>query len=382
MTVSSIERILGSRWGDRRGTALIAALHLPFVVAIAAFTIPRHDLSPADAALVVLAVLLIGALQLRHSLAATRGERPTAWLLSLAVLALAVYVPLWWFTWDWVPAQWFLMASAAMVLPRRLAVAAVVAPVVGTLVVLVVESLMVASTRETVLSTVYFSAVLLMGAVALYASARFVGVIEELQVNRAALAHVAVNRERLRISRDLHDLLGHSLSAVSLKGDLAVRLLDTDERAARAEIHSLTEVARTALRDIQAVARDEHAVSLETEIEAAAALLRAAGIDARVDAALPALARPVEAVLAWAVREGTTNILRHSDARACFITAGRRDGAVRLQLVNDGARGPEATGSGLAGLRARAEALSGSVDAGPVDEDGFRLVVEVPERGL
>lgn len=382
MTVSSIERILGSRLGDRRGTALIAALHLPFVVAIAAFSVPRHDLSPADAAIVVLAVLLIGALQLRHSLAATRGERPTAWLLSLAALALAVYVPLWWFTWDWVPAQWFLMASAAMVLPRRLAVTAVVAPVVGTLVVLVVESLRVVSTRETVLSTVYFGAVLLMGAVALYASARLVGVIEELQVNRAALAHVAVNRERLRISRDLHDLLGHSLSAVSLKGDLAVRLLDTDERAARAEIHSLTDVARTALRDIQAVARDQHAVSLETEIEAAAALLRAAGIDARVDAQLPALGRPVEAVLAWAVREGTTNVLRHSDARGCSITAGRSGGAVRLEMTNDGARGPEATGSGLAGLRARAEALSGSVDAGPVDEDGFRLVVEVPERGL
>lgn len=134
------------------------------------------------------------------------------------------------------------------------------------------------------------------------------------------------------------------------------------------------------LRDIQAVARDQHAVSLQVEIEAAAALLRAADIDARVDVHLPAPERRAEEVIAWAVREGTTNVLRHSDAAACSISAGRRGGAVFLEMTNDGARGPEAAGSGLAGLRARAEALAGSVVAGHIDDERFRLVVEIPER--
>ena len=381
MTISGIERLLGPDVGDRRATALTAALHLPFVVAIAAFVLPRHDVSPWGTALVLLSVLLIGGLQLRHSLAATRDERPRAWVLSFAVLALAVYVPLWWFTWDWAPAQWFLVASAAMLLPRALAVPVAAASIVGTLGVSATAIIREDGAREAVLYTAYLGAVLVMGAVALYASARLVGVIDELHGNRAALARVAVNRERLRISRDLHDLLGQSLSAVSLKGDLAVRLLEADEPAARAEIQSLTDVARNALRDIQAVARDGHAVSLGTEIEAAAALLRAAGIETRVDVHLPELTRGVEAVLAWAVRKGTTNILRHSDARECSLTAGRTGGVVRLRMTNDGAvRGNEATGSGLAGLRARAEARSGSVVAQHTGDGRFRLGVELPER--
>lgn len=381
VSMSGIDRVLASGGAARRNSVLIAALHLPFVVAIAAFILPRHDLSPGGAALAMATVVLIGGLQLRHSLAAVRGERPRAWLLSFAVLALAVYLPLWWFTWDWAPAQWFFVASAAMVLPRASAVPVAAASVLGTVVVAGIVVLRESSALEAALVAVYFSAVLVMGSVALYASARLVGVVEELHKNRTTLAHVAVNRERLRISRDLHDLLGHSLSAVSLKGDLAVRLLETDEPAARAEIQSLTDVARTALRDIQAVARDQHAVALGAEVDAAAALLRAAGIETRVDVHLPQLGRPAEAVLAWAAREGTTNILRHSDARTCTVTAGRGEGGVRLTMVNDGAtRAAEATGSGLAGLRARAEALSGSVAAERTDGDGFRLVVEIPER--
>jgi len=122
-------------------------------------------------------------------------------VLSFAVLALAVYVPLWWFTWDWAPAQWFLVASAAMLLPRALAVPVAAASIVGTLGVSATAIIREDGAREAVLYTAYLGAVLVMGAVALYASARLVGVIDELHGNRAALARVAVNRERLRISR-------------------------------------------------------------------------------------------------------------------------------------------------------------------------------------
>ena len=133
---------------------------------------------------------------------------------------------------------------------------------------------------------------------------------------------LAVGRERLRVSRDLHDLLGQSLSAVSLKGDLAIRLLHTDPDAARAEIDSLTDVARDALRGVRAITLEKHTVSLPAEIDGATVLLEAAGVQTRVEVALAALPMPVEEVLAWTVREGVTNVLRHSRASACAIRAG------------------------------------------------------------
>lgn len=374
-----LERVRDTVGGARPGRAFLVALHLPYLLAVAAFTILRRQLGLGESVVVVLLLLVIGGLQLRHSIAATRGERPRGWPVSFLALAAAVYAPIPSYTWDWAPAQWFLIASAAMVLPRALAWPAVVGPIVGTAAVSWNVIAAEADAREAALFVSYITAVLIMGAVALYASARLVGVIEELSATRSALARVAIDRERLRISRDLHDILGSSLSAVSLKGDLAVRLLETDPPTARSEIESLTEVARSALRDIQAVARDQHAVSLEREIDAAAALLRAAGVVVVVDVQLPALHRQVEEVIAWAVREGTTNILRHSDARGGSITAFREGSAVHLEVTNDGARGPQAAGTGLAGLRERAERLSGSVVSGYVDNERFRLMVELPE---
>jgi two-component system, NarL family, sensor histidine kinase DesK len=225
----------------------------------------------------------------------------------------------------------------------------------------------------------YWVVGLITGGMALYASARLVWVATELHATRVELAELAIGRERLRISRDLHDLLGQSLSAVSLKGELAKRLLGRDLRAAQAEIEDLTGVARDALRDMRAVTRDEHAASLRTEVDAAVGLLRAAGIEARIDLDTADLPPPMEQVFAWAVREGVTNMLRHSEARACSITCGRRDGIVRLELVNDGARGPAGGGSGLAGLAERARAVSGSVTAGYTGDRRFRLLVETPE---
>jgi len=368
-------------WHVRRAPWLLVALHVPFVVAAPLFTIARRpDMDAGTAALLVLAAVGLGGLQLRHSLAASQGRRPRRWPLSLAALLALAYVPLWWFTWDWAVSQWFVAASIAMLLRGRLAVLAL-APALGTAVVTVEETVAEhARPTQVIVFTLYQFVILLMGAVALYGSARLVQVFEELYAARIEAAELAVGRERLRVSRDLHDLLGQSLSAVSLKGDLAIRLLTTDAAAARAEIESLTGVARGALRDVRAVARDEHAVSLRGEIDAAAALLGAAGMDARLDVDLPDLAPRVERVVAWAVREGATNMLRHSDARTCTITAERRDGTVRLEVVNDGVRGPAGAGSGLDGLAERARELSGSVTAGHTSDGRFRMVVEIPEE--
>ena len=132
---------------------------------------------------------------------------------------------------------------------------------------------------------------------------------------------------------------------MSLKGDLALRLLSSDPQAARSEIAGLTQMARTALRDVRGVTRGQPRASYQAEIDGAATLLAAAGIDAHIDADLP-LPPAVDDVLGWAVREGVTNILRHSEAATCSITARREAGRIRLEIVNDGA--PPSAGQGPA----------------------------------
>jgi two-component system sensor histidine kinase DesK len=365
----------------RRARWFLFGLHLALVAVAPVFTISGFEDDAGDPAVAVLAAFAIGALQLRHSFAAARGERPRGWPWTLLALTLLVYLPMVWLGMDWAPMQYFVIASGAMLLRGWPADIAVAAPLLATAAGVVGEApINGESLVQEALAVVYWIVGLVTGAVALYGSARLVRVLDELHATRAQLAELAVGRERLRVSRDLHDLLGQSLSAVSLKGDLALRLLRSDPSAARAEIASLTEVARDTLRGVRAVTSDEHAVSLRTEIEGAVALLTAAGIDARVDLDLPGLARPVENVLAWAVREGVTNVLRHSQASTCSITAGRWDGNARLEIVNDGARAPVGEGSGLAGLAERAGALTGSAAAGRTGDGRFRLLVEVPEE--
>jgi two-component system sensor histidine kinase DesK len=129
-------------------------------------------------------------------------------------------------------------------------------------------------------------------------------------------------------------------------------------------------------------------VSLRSETDGAAALLSAAGIEVRVDLDLPPVAPEVEDVLAWAVREGVTNVLRHSEAGTCSITAGHRDGTIWLEIANDGAPvpageggGPSGGGSGLAGVAERVRALSGSVAVERPAPDRFRLRVRLPDPG-
>jgi two-component system sensor histidine kinase DesK len=369
----------------RRARWLLVALHIP-AVAVAPVNVitglvgqPRD---PAAAVLAVLAALGVGGLQLRHSFAAARGRHPPGWRWTGLALVVLVYVPMVWFTWNWAAMQWFVVASALMLLRGWPAGILAAAPIVATAVIAGVLVAVVdrGSAAAVAFFGVYWLVGLVVGGVGLYGTARLVRVLEELDVSRAELAELAVGRERLRVSRDLHDLLGQSLSAVSLKGDLAIRLLGSDPQAAQAEIEGLTGVARDALRGVRAVTRDQHAVSLRTETEGAAALLQAAGVQVQLDVHLPVLPAATEQVLAWAVREGVTNVLRHSHASTCSITAARRVGTVCLEIVNDGVRASAGRGSGLDGLAERARALAGSVSHERTGDGRFRLLVEVPEE--
>ncbi|MFG2004921.1 sensor histidine kinase [Spirillospora sp. NPDC048911] len=322
----------------------------------------------------------IGALQLRHSLHAARGELPTAWPWTLTALAVLVNVPLPWFGQDWEALGIFVIVSAMLLRGwARWALAGVQLLITELVGVLGALSMSGSTTAFVIVIGVYNVVMPVLYAGALIGGTRLVRLVNELYATRTELAVNAVGQERVRLSRDLHDLLGQSLSAISLKGDLALRLLARDTAAARAEIESLTEVAREALRDTRAITRDEHAVSLSTEIDGAAALLGAAGVQTRLDVAdLPALSVPVQSALAWAIREGTTNLLRHSQAQSCAISLSRHQGTVRLEIVNDGVRETAEHGSGLSGVAERARAVSGTSSA-TVRDGRFRLRVEVPE---
>jgi two-component system sensor histidine kinase DesK len=213
------------------------------------------------------------------------------------------------------------------------------------------------------------------------ASARLVPIVAELDAARDALAANAVRSERRRLSRDLHDVLGQSLTAISLKGELARRLLRRDRAAAAREIAELELVASSLAEEIEAVARDEREVAFVTEAGAAVDLLRLAGIDVAVDLRVADLEGNVSALLGWAMREGTTNILRHADARSCSIRAVREDGVAKLELVNDGA-GTRSTGgtggTGLQNLSDRLAAVDGRAAGHALAGGHFRLQVEVP----
>lgn len=385
MTMSVLRTSSGSpTWSVRRASRYVVALHVPFVVAPPLFVLTRHHDVPVETGLaLVLTALCLGALQLRHSLAAVRGIAPVGWRWTYVAICALAYGPAVRFGLDWASTTaWLVVASAAMLLPRTLAIVVVVAATIGSAVW--VGELIGGDEHGSVIQVIvwmlYYVVLTLVGGAALYGSTRLVGVLDQLNAARTELAELAVGRERLRVSRDLHDLLGHSLSAVSLKGDLALRLLASDPDAARVEIESLTGLARTTLRDMRAVAYDEHAVSLSNEVATARTVLAAAGVRTQVELDLPDLSARQEAVLAWAVREGATNILRHSDARDCQIAATCTGGLARLEIVNDGAAnvdGPS-DGHGLAGLNERARVVSGSTHARRLSGGRFQLLVQIP----
>jgi len=212
-------------------------------------------------------------------------------------------------------------------------------------------------------------------------AARLVRLARELRATRAQLADLAIERERLRISRDLHDLLGHSLSAVALKGDLAQRLIARQEMSrADEEIQGLVSVARAAFRDLREITYREAAVSLASELDRCTDVLAAVGIETRVNTHVDTLPSRVDQLFAWAIREGVTNVVRHSSAHTCSIFIDRGDGRLRLEMENDGAGFAAIGGHGLSGLATRAEELSGTA-RGRTDGAGrFLLTIDVPEE--
>ena len=213
---------------------------------------------------------------------------------------------------------------------------------------------------------------------------RVIAASQELRAAREEIARLAVTAERLRIARDLHDLLGHNLSLIALKSELARRLLAVSPERAATEIGDIEQVARTTLQEVREAVASYRQPALSSELEAAQEILAAAGIAYKYEGneqALNGISPASEAILSWTVREGVTNVIKHSRAHHCMISLTRDEQTIGLEIADDG-RGlssvSENAGNGLRGLAERVKELDGRFEAAPRPTGGFRLAVMVP----
>ncbi|MFD5109302.1 sensor histidine kinase [Streptomyces cinereoruber] len=222
-------------------------------------------------------------------------------------------------------------------------------------------------------------------------------IVQELERSRDLKARLAVAEERLRFGRDLHDVMGRNLSVIALKSELAVQLSRRGRPEAVDQMVEVQRIAQESQREVREVVRGYREADLRVELEGARGVLGAAGIACAVDAPTLDLPPEVQSALGWVVRETTTNVLRHGDARRCAIVLRSEPGAVLLTVENDGAadagaaagagatgaagragHGGRGAGSGLAGLRERLGAVDGTLDAGPSAPHSFRVTARVP----
>lgn len=205
--------------------------------------------------------------------------------------------------------------------------------------------------------------------------------VRELRDTRQELARAAVERERLRFSRDLHDLLGHTLSVIVVKSEAARRLAPRDIDAALAQVADIESVGRQALVEIREAVTGYREASLAGELDRARGVLSAAGIDPVVRQSGPPLPPQTAALLGWVVRESVTNVIRHgSSATTCEIEVRGAAERVRLVITDDGGGvGSTPPGSGLTGLAERLAVAGGTLVGGPLaGRDGFRVTAELP----
>jgi two-component system sensor histidine kinase DesK len=217
--------------------------------------------------------------------------------------------------------------------------------------------------------------------------ARMGSAIRELHTARQAIARLKVEEERQRLARDLHDLLGQTLSVITLKSELARSLITEDPERCAQELAEVEQVGRMTLREVRRTVAGYRQPRLAHELEGACQVLEAAGISPTIEQATGELPPKLDAVLAWTLREGITNVIRHSRARRCLVRLSQEQDTIQLEILNDRGLTDETAGhlctqgSGLCGLRERVGVLGGAMEATPLSIAGtahFRLRVEVP----
>ncbi|MFD9098931.1 sensor histidine kinase [Streptomyces collinus] len=342
----------------------------------------RPSVNSFTAAMAVLLVIFVVQLQISFPQFVPALGRHR--LVLLLVQCVLTYVPFLFYGQAWLPLPGLLAGSALLVLPDVLAWPAFALIVASTDVLQFFVGLGWRDVSYTTVST------LLTGLV-VFGLSRLTDMVTEVHRSRADLARLAVDQERLRFARDLHDLLGYSLSTITLKCELAYRLLPGQAGRVQQELTEILRTSRQALSDVRAVASGYRDMSLSVEVADAESMLDALDITATTHVTCGTLPREVDTTLATVLREGLTNMLRHSKAARCRIIAVRRGGTVTFRLANDGVDGArghlrplaceEGNGnSGIRNLATRVEAVGGTLTAGSRADGWFVLeaVIDLP----
>ena len=299
---------------------------------------------------------------------------------ALAVLALAVVVGAGLRSSQWLP-TWVLLANALPTAVRgRVLAGAVAATGIGS----GIAAAAVAPLRADRVAAEVL--VVVLAGVAAASLATLVDTVAELRRTQQDLARAAVVDERERFARDLHDLLGHTLSVVVVKAQAVRRLAASDPEAAAGHATDIEQVGRRALTDVRQAVDAMRAPRLDEEVAGVRRALEAAGTRVHVDLDTTGLDPEVDALLAWSVREAATNVLRHAGARSARVSLERDDGTLALVVEDDG-RGPAgrparpARDGGLDGLAQRLAVVGGTVEVTTAPSGGTRLVATVPDPG-
>jgi two-component system, NarL family, sensor histidine kinase DesK len=358
------------------GSPRVARLQLMILAALLALQINAildMPMPPDRLAASLVAVIALAALQAWHF----RGRARCSLWMRLGVLAaeiLVTYLPLVALGVAWPGMGGFLVASVLIEVPGRAAWALLTAVLMSLFGVVMLLGL---GARNTYNITVASLAV----GLTIFGVCRLTFMIRRLDDMRTEVAQLAVIRERLRFARDLHDLLGYSLAAITLRAELARRLIKSGDSArASDELRDVIDVARQAVAEVRHVADGYRNISLAQEAAAAAALLASTKVSAHVHLNCGVLPDKIDRVLAMVLRELITNILRHSKARNCWIRTEQVGGHITLSVANDGAPRTAAThrdGGGLENLAWRLEAVGGTLRATVRGDGRFRVLVQI-----
>ena len=328
----------------------------------------------AAAALAGLAALVM--LQVYHGMPRAGGALPRARRWTLTAQLLLVYLPVPLFGMNWIGmADYF--AACALVALRPPKSWVLFAAVVASL------PIIVTALSQPPLACAIFVLGGLWTVLIFYGPMRLAALALELRSARAELTRVMLVQARLEVARDVHDVLGSSLAAAALKADLARRLLPHDPARADTELADVITLAHRAVAEAQALNGQETGTTLAEEIASTRSVLAASGVETQISTtAVPGgLPAAVDRALAVVVREGVTNVLRHSQALRCAITMRAELGMLRLEVTNDGVPasvGARPGGSGISNLRARIQAVTGTLTAGGDGQGKFTVVAEVP----
>ncbi len=190
------------------------------------------------------------------------------------------------------------------------------------------------------------------------------------------IEHLAKVAERERIARDLHDVLGHTLSVIILKSELAGKLMDRDPQRAGNEMREVEQISRQALAEVRDAIRGYRSQGLPAELAQAKATLETAGVVVKCETAKIALPALQESVLSMAVKEAVTNVVRHAEAHNCTLRLEQQNGSCRLEIADDGRGGLQPEGNGLRGMRERVEMLGGTLNR--ESRAGTKITITLP----